>query len=65
MATKFAVTAGDTTVGIDISDNEMTWRVSVTGQRVKTFRGEFAWADAQRYANDVLTAKGCWERFDL
>lgn len=37
--------------------NELTFKVKVDGQRAKTFKGEFAWADAQRFANDALLAQ--------
>lgn len=30
------------------------FEVKVEGKRKKTFKGEFAWANAQRYANDGL-----------
>lgn len=39
--------------------NDLLFKVKVTGQRLKTFKGEFAWADAQRFANDaLLTLRG-------
>lgn len=34
--------------------NDLHFTVRVEGKRTRTFKGEFAWADAQRYANDML-----------
>jgi hypothetical protein len=36
--------------------NAMLYTVKVEGKRAKTFRGESAWSDAQRFANDALLA---------
>jgi hypothetical protein len=42
---------------LELSD---TFRVLPYGERARTFRGETAWMDAERYASDFdLAAWGC------
>lgn len=37
-----------------------TYKVLVTGKRARTFKGETAWSDAERYAGDHdMAAWGC------
>lgn len=38
--------------------NDLRFTVKVGSNRARTFKGEFAWADAQRFANDALTDQG-------
>jgi hypothetical protein len=38
--------------------NQSEFKVKVEGTRAKTFRGESAWSDAQRFANDALPVFG-------
>jgi hypothetical protein len=50
-------TIGDVTVTVRSEDNYL---VKAGSDRARTFRGESAWSNAERYANDKLTELYGW-----